>query len=277
MENTEEYDGLNILDYIDVLKKYKWLIIITVTISVLATGIISFYSPKIYQATAAIIPASQAEEQYGMNTIAAQFGISTAPTANVSEIVRLLKSNILMEKVIKKHNLLSVFFSQEELKKIPDTSRTWEGIRYLQDIFKVTRNQKEGIIEITAEFRNPKIAADIIDYMLAELTDYMSSEARRVARTNKKYLESLINENADPLIGQKIYNLIARQIETAMMAEVKENFAFKILDPPKAPDKKIRPKILKNIVLSFVVSLLASIFIAFFAEYMGKIKTRERK
>ncbi len=276
MQDTEEYDDeINLLDYINVLKKHYRLISVIVIVSVLTTGIVSFLSPRIYQATAAIIPASQMKEQTGMSRIAMQFGISTAPAANVSEIVRLLKSNILMERVIKRYNLLPVFFKKDELKEMPEASRIWNGIRYLKDIFTVNHNQREGIIEISAEFTDPETAADIINYMLTELTDYMSGEARRVAETNKKYLESLINKNTDPLIGQKIYSLIAKQIEMSMMAEVKDNFAFKILDPPKAPDRKIKPKIKMNILLSFFTSLFAAIFLAFFIEYIGKIKSRE--
>ena len=278
MEDREEYyDEINLLDYIDVLKKHYRLIFIIVAVSVLATGISSFLSPRIYQATAAIIPASQSREQSGMSAIAAQFGVSTAPASNVSEIVRLLKSNILMERVIKRYNLLPVLFKKEELKEMPDTNKTWNGIRYLKDIFKVKHNQREGVIELSAEFTDPKTAADILNYILTELTDYMSSEAGRVADTNKKYLESLIDKNADPLIGEKIYSLIAKQIETSMMAGVKENFAFKVLDPPKAPDRKIKPMIRKNIIISFVASLFGAVFLAFFVEYIGNVKKRENR
>ncbi len=277
MKEIEEYDDeINLADYINVLKKHYRLIAIVVAVTVLATGIISFNSPKIYQATAAIMSASSAGQQSSASAIAMQFGISTAPSSNVSEIKRLLESNILMERVIKRYNLLPVFFKKEALKEMPEASKIWNGIRYLKGIYKVNYNQKEGIIELSAEFKDPKIAADIITFVLTELTDYMSSEAKRVAETNKAYLESLIDKNTDPLIGQKIYYLIARQIETAMMAEVKENFAFKILDPPKVPDRKIRPKVRQNIMLAFVTSLFGAVFLAFFIEYFQRQKERER-
>ena len=112
--------------------------------------------------------------------------------------------------------------------------------------------------------------------MLTELTNYMSSEAKRVAETNRKYLETLIDKNADPLIRQKIYSLIAKQIEISMMAEVKENFAFKVIDPPKVPDMRIKPKRTKMVLLAFITSLFAGIFIAFFMEYVENVKARER-
>ena len=272
MENREEInDEINLMDYINVIKKHKRLILLIVAISVVATGIVSFFSPKIYEARAVIMLANLPREQGGMGAIAAQFGISTPSTANVSEIVSLLNSNILMEKVIKRFNLLPVFF-KEGLKENPSADITWRAIRDLKGIFKVKHNQKDGTIELSAEYKDPKIAADIINYILIELTDYMSSETKRVAETNKRYLESLIDKNSDPFIRQRIYALIAHQIETSMMAEVKENFAFKIIDPPRVPDMKIKPKIRMNIMLSFIVSLFLGIFIAFLREYIGKVK-----
>ncbi|HLA50198.1 MAG TPA: GNVR domain-containing protein, partial [Thermodesulfovibrionia bacterium] len=78
---------------------------------------------------------------------------------------------------------------------------------------------------------------------------------------------------SDPLIRTKIYSLIAQQIETSMMAEVKENFAFKIIDPPRAPDKRIKPNRSRRVMISFMVSLFAGIFIAFLREYIEKAKS----
>ena len=128
-------------------------------------------------------------------------------------------------------------------------------------------NQKDNSIQVSMQFRDPRIAADIVNYTLLELTDHMSNEARRVADTNKKYLESQIDKTADPFIKTKIYALIAQQIETAMMAEVKENFAFKILDPPRTPDMKIKPKRTQMVIIAFIVSLFLGVFIVFGNEY----------
>jgi len=277
MENREEYDDeINLLDYLNVIKKRKNLIVIIVVVCVVIAVIYSLLATRIYQSKAVIMPVAQQSEQGGMSAIAAQFGLSTPSTSNVSELINLLKSNILMERVIKKNDLLSVFFKKEELKNIPDDIKTWKGIRTLKGVFSVNDNKREGIIELSAEFKDPKIAKDIINYMLTELTNYMSSEAKRVAETNRKYLETLIDKNADPLIRQKIYSLIAKQIEISMMAEVKENFAFKVIDPPKVPDRRIKPKRTQTVILAFIISLFAGIFIAFFMEYVENVKKRGR-
>ena len=104
------------------------------------------------------------------------------------------------------------------------------------------------------------------------LTNYMSAEAKRVATTNRKYMEEQLGSTNDPFIKQKTYNMIAQQIEAGMMAEVKENFAFKVIDPPLAPDKKFRPKRGQMAMLSLILALFLGIFAAFFWEYVEKIK-----
>ena len=278
MPEKEEYRSeINLLDYINILARHKNLIIITVAITVVATAIISFLSPRIYEAKAVIMPVAQSQEPSGMSAVALQFGITTNQTSNTSELFSLLQSNILMERVIIKNNLIPVFFG-EEAKGKKENELIWDGIRYLKNsIYKVRDNKRDGIIELSVEFKDPEMSASILTGILAELTDYMSSEAKRVADTNKNYLESLIDKNSDPLIKQKIYALIARQIEVSMMAEVKENFAFKILDPPKIPDRKMRPHISMNIMLSFIISLVGGICLAFIMEHIERSKKSMHK
>lgn len=271
-EKDECSDEITLLDYIDVLTRHKKLIIITVAIAVAAAAIISFLSPKIYEAKAVIMPVSQTQEQSSMSKIASQFDIMSSQTSNASELFSLLQSNILMERVIIKNDLIPVFFGESARVK-KENEQIWDGIRYLKNtVYKVRDNKREGVIELSVEFRDPQMSAGILTCILTELTDYMSSEAKRVADTNKKYLESLIDKNSDPLIKQKIYTLIARQIELSMMAEVKENFAFKILDPPKIPARKIRPRITMNIISSFIISLAGAICLAFIMDYIESSK-----
>jgi uncharacterized protein involved in exopolysaccharide biosynthesis len=265
---TETYeDEINLLDYLRVIFKHKKLICYVIAIVVVATSIFSLLVTTIYEAKAVIAPAAKNGEPSGAGLLAAQFGISAPASSNMSEIVNLLKSNVLKEEVIKKHNLLPIFFREGSLKGKSESQKIWKGVRYLQNTLKINPNQKDNSIQVSMQFKDPKIAADIVNYTLLELTDHMSNEARRVADTNKKYLESQIDKTTDPFIRTKIYTLIAQQIETAMMAEVKENFAFKILDPPRVPDKKIKPKRTQMLIIAFLVSLFLGIFVAFGNEY----------
>jgi LPS O-antigen subunit length determinant protein (WzzB/FepE family) len=121
------------------------------------------------------------------------------------------------------------------------------------------------------------MAAKIASAFLSELNNYMSSEAGRVALVNRKYLDDQLNRTLDPLIRQNIYNMIAKQIETSMTAEVKENYAFKIIDPPRPPDEKSKPKRTIITIISVFVALFLSIITVFVIEFVKKIKAQMKE
>ena len=279
MEREANECEINLLDYVKIILKNTKLIACVVGIIVIATTIVSLLMTPVYEAKTVIIPAGVTTKDSGMSgLLATQFGIAP-PTAPISaEIVNILRSNALKERIIANNNLLPVLFEGKQGDKRQTKDKLgWMGIRALSGMMKVNFTPKDNVIEISVQFKDPKIAADILQFILAELTNYMSSETKRVAETNQKYLESQLNKVADPFIKAKIYSLIAQQIETSMMAEVKENFAFKVLDPPKVPDRKIKPKRAQIVTISFVVSLFLGMLAAFGKEYLASHKGELRE
>ncbi|MEC4686387.1 MAG: Wzz/FepE/Etk N-terminal domain-containing protein [Nitrospirota bacterium] len=314
----EDEEERTLLDYWRVLVKRKLLIIILVLVSVFATAIISLFETNIYQSKAVIAPVSdKGGKGRRLAALASQLSgmprITLPGSASSSEIIALLNSNILREKIIRKYNLLPVLFDEQwdegkkEWKKDDSfnfnpfkligsivkvirpedkvTSRKeeeegipsiWDGLRAFDNMVRVNDNIKNNTIVISVDFYDPEEAAAIVEDFLTTLNSHMSEEAKRVANTNRKYLEDQLKNTSDPFIKQKIYNLIAHQVETSMMAEVKENFAFKVLDPPMVPDRKIKPKRSLMVMLSFLLSLFAGIFLAFFLENIERAKNKDR-
>lgn len=301
-------DEINLLEYWQVIWKRRKLVGWIVMGITILTVVVSLFMTNIYGASAVIIPVELKSTPGGGGTAAALMqqmgglaGIGLPDSASSAEIMLLLKSNILREKIITEYNLLPVLFSTQwdEEKKawkkvgfpltlisklitavkpadkkivkkeagIPDI---WDGLRALDDLVKINNNMKEKSITISAEFDDPIIAANLVNYFLAALNDHMSSEAKRVAAINKKYLEEQLLQTTDPFIKQKIYSMIAQQLETSMMAEVKENFSFKVIDPPKVPDLKIKPKRVQMVMIAFIMALFMGVFVAFFLEYLEK-------
>jgi uncharacterized protein involved in exopolysaccharide biosynthesis len=298
-------DERSLLDYWQVIWKGKALIILIVMIIVVSTAILSLFMTNIYQATAVIIPVAKQEKEGLVSQLTSQFGIATPGSWPGLEVVSILTSNILREKVIQKYNLLPVLFHEDwdEEKKMwkkeegifpwlrkllrsitPENTKGGkrkegtgpeisDGVRKLKEIVRVKNNlKKENTITITVRYHDPEMAAKIVDYFLATLLDRMTSETKRVALVNMKYLEEQVVKYPDPFIKQKIFSLILEQVETSMMAEVKENFAFKVVDPPREPDRKVWPIRGLIVMLSFVASLFIGILAVFSKEYFKKVK-----
>ena len=266
-------DEINIFDYLKAIFRYKKFIIWTVSIMVVLTAVYSLIITPTYEAKAVIAPVQQTSAQSSVGAVAAQFGmfgVAVPQSANASEMINLLKSDILMQKIVERYDLYSVLFKKDVFKGKSENQKAWAGIRKLKEILEVKEDKKAQTIVVTAQYKDPVITEKIVNYALKELTEFMSAEAKRVAKANRKHLEEQIESTTDPFIRQKIYALIAQQIENAMMAEVKENFTFKMIDPPRVPDKRIKPKRRQMVVIAFFVSLLLGIFLVFAKKYFQK-------
>ena len=310
---TENEDEIDLLELARTIWKGKKLIIWIAVIVTLATAAYSLSLTNIYTAQAVLKPVSSKDGGGRISSLASQFGglanmagIGMPSASSAAELVSLLKSNVLKKNMIEKYNLLPVLFPKQwdeekkawkktsggfslnplalisklrptdpsAPKKDPGAPDMWDGIRALDGYVSINYNLKEDVITITVNYHDPEMAASIANDFIISLNDYMSSEAKRIANINKEYLEKQLRETNDSFIQQKIYNLIADKIEITMMAEVKEDFAFKILDPPMAPDQKSKPKRAQMVVIAFVVSLFLGVFVVLFREYLKKIKAK---
>jgi uncharacterized protein involved in exopolysaccharide biosynthesis len=310
LESTSiAYENEDEIDFLELAKTIwngKKLIIWIVVCCTLATIVLSLFMTNIYTAKAVLKPTSQTQTGGKVSSLMAQFGglaslagIAMPSSTSSTEMVNLLESNILRKEIIENYQLLPVLFPKKwdkekktwkkpgaiinllvlntklnsnASKKEQGVPSTWDGIRALNGIVKINYDMKEDIITISVNFPDPDMAAKIVNYFIVILNEHMSSEAKRIAVVNREYLEKQLLATNDTLVRQKIYNLIAEKIETIMMAEVKEGFAFKVLDPPMAPDKKSKPKRTRMAVVAFMVSLFLGVFVVLFREYIKKIK-----
>ncbi|MEO0250203.1 MAG: Wzz/FepE/Etk N-terminal domain-containing protein [candidate division WOR-3 bacterium] len=268
METEEkDFEEVDWSHYFGVIRRQKYFIAAITAIVTLATAAISLVMTPIYESRAVISPITQGAEPSGVALLAAQFGLPASNTTSLSELTNLLNSNILRERVIKRYNLLPELIDYKEFATKTENEQIWEGLRRLKNALNVAPKMRENVVTVSMEFKEPRRASDIVGYILTELNEHMSGEAKRVAETNKKYLESQIDKTSDPFIRAKIYALIAQQIEKSMMAEVKENFAFKVLAPPRVPDKRIKPQRTFMVSVAFLIALFVAIFLAFFRQY----------
>lgn len=266
-DSTEE----KIISYYIVFKRNMFLVFFIIGIIVSVALVKSLLSPKIYQSQALIMPIQKQRLFMNIGTIAESFGLSSGPTEQETEVVYLLSSDVLAGEVIEKYNLLPELLTKAK----PDWSPYFKmrmGVLALKSIVSITHNKKDHIILISAQHSRPERAKKIVEYFLIVLMEHVSAQAKRIAETNKTFLENSLGKTSDPIIRNKIYDLIAQQVETSMMAELKENISFKIIDPPTIPTKNIKPKILKNIELAFIGALFLSIVVVYVKEYYRNMK-----
>jgi uncharacterized protein involved in exopolysaccharide biosynthesis len=270
------------------------MIISIVLITGAAAAIISLLLPDIYRSEATI---SLRPEEKGTTVslpgalgglgamVAGEFGLGTNSSLEKLEV--LLKSRSLSSKVIKKYDLMPLIFPEKwnKDKKIwiikgsKDTPPTiQDGLKIiLKDMLKVDRNKKNDTITVGFDYPDPSTAKKVADYYLTELSETLREEVLKDSTENQHFFNEQLNKTSDALLKEKIYNLLAREIEKETFALAQKYYGFVILDPPLTPDldKKIKPKRALICIISVLAAFLLAVFFSFIFESVSKIKTED--
>jgi uncharacterized protein involved in exopolysaccharide biosynthesis len=138
---------------------------------------------------------------------------------------------------------------------------------------------KKGTIKVGFDHKDPKTAKKIAEYYLTELSEILRQEVIRDAAENRRFFEKQLETTSDALLREKIYSMLAREIEKDTFARAQKYYSFTVLDLPIVPDldKKIKPKRSLICILSVTVAFFLAIFLAFFMEYVHRIKTEDQE
>jgi uncharacterized protein involved in exopolysaccharide biosynthesis len=214
---TNHSDEINLLDYWRVIKKYKKMIAAIVAAASVAAVIISLLLPKSFKAEAVIIPVSSKSGGGGLSALASQFG-GLASLAGVGlpggagdteKIVAILKSRTLTENVINRENLMPILFEKawdaragkwksDDPKKQPNMELAVNGMK---EAVSTMDDKKNKTIKITGEFKDPQLAARVVNVYLDELQSFINANAFTTAKRNRIFIEDQLEQNKEELLA----------------------------------------------------------------------------
>lgn len=167
--SCDDSDEINLLDLLLVLAK-RWRMIVGVPFVVaVITAIITLFMPNVYTAKTMIIPSDDGSggmasalmsQLGGLAGLAGGLGGKT--TADL--YVTMLTSEALEDPIIDKFKLIDRF----EAKYRTDVYKR------LNDMSKIALGKKDGVITITVDDKDPKLAAAIANMYVAELGKFAS-------------------------------------------------------------------------------------------------------
>jgi len=266
---SAEYE-INLLELWQVIWKRKMIIISLTIIFVTVTIIVSFAMKNVYRAEATITAVKMISSNDSIfDQLNHKPSLPFPDPVTTQDLRNVINSNAIRMKVFYSHNLMPVLFGT----KRNDSHKDAEGLKMLAHGLKIKNNKKDATITVSFDWNDSKIAVQIVEYILQELSNELTHTAKELSNERRNALEKQYAQTDDPHLRNQIRYLINEQDLISRMAEVKENFAFKIIDPPRSLPEKVKPKRVQMIALSFVVSLLMGIFLSFFLEYIERART----
>ncbi len=280
-------DEINLLDLFLVLLRHKWLIIGVVFLAGVLAVIYSLSLQNIYRSEATLVPRGEEKSGPSLSAlgglggmVAGQLGMGGGENLQKMEVV--LNSRELTTKIISKYDLMPILF--EEIwdaekggwsSEIEEPPTIQDGLKVMKEgMLKVSSDIEKNVLKVGFEHKDPNTAQKITQYYITELSQTLREAVLVEATENQRFFREQIDRTGDALLKEKIYGLLAREIEKETFARAQKFYGFQVLDPPIVPDlnKRVAPKRSIICILSVFVAFFMTVFLAFFIEFVRRIK-----
>jgi uncharacterized protein involved in exopolysaccharide biosynthesis len=283
-----EEDEINLLDLFIVLLRHKVMILSVVFLAGIAAVGISLLMPNIYRSECTISPTAQIRGSSGALAALGDLGglggmiapdvFQTAGSLEQFDVV--LKSRELTNIIVMKYNLLPILYEDSwdaeqkrwkaTVKRLPSWQDTYKR---MQKMLRSAPDKKQNVMRLSFEFKDPRMAQTILNYYVTGLSEYLRQTVLTDSAAQLKALYEQLAKTTDPLLKNRIYAMIAGQIEKEAVAMVQRYYSFNVIDPAFVPDKKFAPKRILIVMIAVIVAFFIAIFLAFFMEYVKNLKT----
>lgn len=248
-----------------------------VALVVAASVILALLSRPVYRSEAAVVAVPEDGMASGLSGLAGQFGglaslagLSLPKGGNWEQAVATLRSRQLVERLITERNLLPQLFPKDwdaaagrwraEVKQPP----TMGDAVYLfrQRVLQVREDPKTGMVTVRVDWYEPALAADWANGIIALADAELRREAISGSTRALQALQAELGRAEQVELRSAISRLMEAQVKAKMLATIRDEYAFHVIDPavPSDLDKRVQPTrtvmVLAGGVLGVILGLL---------------------
>jgi uncharacterized protein involved in exopolysaccharide biosynthesis len=257
-----EEDELSLIDLWDIVWKRKLLWLTLGPLAGIIGIIVALSSTEIYRSQVLLAPAGENESGGGLAALAGQFGglasmagVNIGGGSDTATAIATLKSRKFLLPYLADKELIKALFRDEW----DAESKTWIGTserrglegkptevelyeRFSENILKISEDKKTGMVTLGIEWEEPELTTQWANELSERINTHLREKAKAETEKNLTYLKKQLTETQVIEIRDSLYTLIESQTQNAMLANAKEEYAFRIIDPAFVPEERIRPK-----------------------------------
>jgi uncharacterized protein involved in exopolysaccharide biosynthesis len=248
-----------------------------ISLGVLA-GVAAFIMTPIYRATTLLAPVSEQNTNNSLGGLLNQFGglaslagLSLGSgTTNKDEAIAILDSRMFTIQFIDDNDLLPILFLDSwdaeagNWLKPDDAPDLIDGYHLFSKIRTIAEDRQTGLVQMSVEWKDPHLAAAWANALIDRVNQVMRADAISDAERGIEYLNRELEKTSIVELRQAIFSLIEGQINRIMLANVRDEYAFRVLDPAMAPNKDdfVRPRSLLMVVMGLLIGGVLGVGVA---------------
>jgi uncharacterized protein involved in exopolysaccharide biosynthesis len=256
----------------------RWWIIASVVVFTAAFASYAFLTRPVYRASTILIPAANETGGLGASLSGALgslgglaslagVGLGSSPS-DAEEALAVLRSREFTEAFIRDKQLMPVLFAESW----DATARRWKddanpptyarGYKYFNTgIRSIAQDRRTGLVTMTIDWHNREQAAEWANELVQRLNTEMRARAIAKSEASVGFLEEELKKTSVIGTQEAINRIIEGQIKQRMLANVTQEYAFRVVDKALPPDliDKVRPKRLVLLLLGPVLGVVFGI------------------
>lgn len=225
---------------------HKYLISTIALVCAVLAGIVAFNITPIFRAEIVVLPVRNAGME-GAGSLSGQFGglASIASLAGVNldsagsaerEAKAILESHKMDEEFIKQNNLIGVILAKSK------TPTMWLAVKaFREGVMSIKEDKRTGLTTLAVDWKDPEVAAQWANGFVALANERNRARAIDEANRNIKFLNEQIEKTRVVEVQRSMYTLIENETKTLMLANARVEYAFTVVDPAVASERKISP------------------------------------
>ena len=277
MENFKQTSSM-VDDEIDLRELFaaiwqgKWLIITVTALFALASVVYALSLPNIYKSEVLLSPVS---EDSGLKIPGQLGGLAALAGVNLGAgggdktglAIEILKSREFLGRFIEKYDLFIPIMAAEGWSRSDNslvidsdsydvTTKQWvrevkppfqpkpsllEAHEELLELLSVSQDKQTGMVTLAVQHYSPYLAQQWASFLVQAINEEMRQRELSEAQSSIAYLTSQLDKTNIADVRTMLFSLIEEQTKTLMLANVREEYVFKTVDPAVIAEKKAKP------------------------------------
>ena len=273
--HSEEGSEIDLLEIWRILWRRRWLMISVPLILAVLAVIYALSLPNIYRGDVLLAPVTM--EDAGRNVmgdlggLASLAGLSVSSGGDTDENLAILQSREFVWRFIETRKLMPILFADDWDAENESWSESdeenqptlWDAYRqFKDDMLNVSIDQNTGLVNISIDWTDATLASIWANDLIGLLNEHLRARAIERSERNLDYLNQELERSQVAEMRETLYQLIAKEQRTKMLANTQPEYAFQVVDPAVIPDRKIKPKrSIFVLLIGFAGGILVALYV----------------
>jgi uncharacterized protein involved in exopolysaccharide biosynthesis len=273
MQESSVNEQSSFINLVLLLNQNKTVLVYFLAVSLSLALVYNFSATKTYQSkaivsTASVISAESATlGQLSQAVSLSGLGVSGPSSSDIKLNIAIarMESKFFLNEFLEAKGLKSKLINENRRSSI------YEIEKVAKKYFSVTKNKSSGLITLTVAHHDPEIAF----IWASEIIPFLNNQLRKtdIAEGEKNifYLQQQLSETNIQNIKSVFFNIIEQQVKKIMLANVREDYFFEIVDPAAFPESNISPNLVQSLLIGLFLGLALGILYILIRDFSNNI------